>query len=99
MVPWGLDVTWEPNAAEAVLANDDSGTVVLALKPRTDDPDDRCVVLRWRGAEWHSWGAPNDEAIAGHPFWAHGLRDVRWGGVGRCGTPPARACATRRGRR
>lgn len=72
---------WDPNAAEAVLLSDEFGVVVLALKAHSDDPDKRCVVLKWQGAQWCSWGEPNDEARSGHPLWASGLGDVLWGGV------------------
>lgn len=81
VVPWEEDLRWEPNAAEAVLLTDEFGTVVLAMRAHLDDPDDRCVVLRWEGVRWNAWGAPNDEARWGHPLWSKGLGEILWSGV------------------
>lgn len=75
-----LGVIWEPNAPEAILLADDFGRTVLALKPRWDDPDQRCVVVVWSGTRSVQRGGPNDEAISGHRLWRKGLDQVLWAG-------------------
>lgn len=76
-----LGVIWDPNAPEALLLSDDFGKSVLALKPRHDDPDRRCVVLVWSGTRSACLADPNDEAISGHRLYGSGLSDVLWAGV------------------
>jgi hypothetical protein len=62
------------------LLADDFGRTVLALKPRWDDPDQRCVVIVWTGTRSARLGDPNDEAISGHRLWRKGLDAVLWAG-------------------
>jgi hypothetical protein len=81
VVESGIRITWEPNAPNAVMVCDDSGQTALALVAHRDDPDQRNMVLVWRGVEYAALGAPNDEAISGHPLWQAGLGDVRWLGL------------------
>ncbi|MDO9439907.1 MAG: hypothetical protein Q7T73_03360 [Beijerinckiaceae bacterium] len=63
------------------MISDDSGRTALALRAHPNDVDQRTLVLVWRRVEFASMGAPNDEAISGHPLWPHGLDDVRWIGL------------------
>ena len=63
------------------MLGDEFGCTVLALRRHRDDPDHRCVVLRWDGTSWASSAIPNDEARSGHPLWARGLADILWGGM------------------
>jgi len=81
VVESGIRTEWEPNAPDAVLISDDSGRTALAVRAHPDDPDKQNVVLLWRGVEFAALGAPNDEAIAGHPLWPAGLGEVRWLGL------------------
>ncbi len=53
---------------------------MLALKPRWDDPDQRCVVVVWNGTHSAQLGGPNDESISGHRLWSKGLDGVLWAG-------------------
>ncbi len=76
-----LGVTWEPNAPDAILLSADLGTSTLALRAHPNDPDRRCVVLKWTGCRYASMAPPNDEAISGHRLWIKGLRDVHWSGI------------------
>lgn len=81
VVPWDLDVVWEPNVPDAVLLSTENGSTALALNPRWDDESDGCVVLTW-GSIWASIGQPNDEARPGHRLYEAGLSDLSaWGGV------------------
>src|SRR5690349_19464993 len=77
----GIRVRWEPNAPAAVLLSDDSGRTALALRAHPDDADQRNLVCVWRRVEFAALGAPNDEAISGHPLWSVGLGDVEWLGL------------------
>jgi hypothetical protein len=43
----GVDVTWDPNAPDAVLFADDFGRGALALRAHPDDSDQRTGVLRF----------------------------------------------------
>lgn len=74
-------VRWEPNAPEAVLISADSGRCVLALNAHPDDGDQRCVVFTWSGTHSATMSNPNDEPLAGHRLYAHGLAELRWIGV------------------
>lgn len=75
-------MTWAPNGAEAVLISNDSARAVFALDyDSIRDQDRRAVVLRWEGCYYSKLGAPNDEAIPGHPLYGLGLRGVLWAGV------------------
>ena len=76
-----LGVVWDPNAPEAILASNDLGRTVLALNPRNDDVDQRCVVLVWTGtARSARLSDPNDEAISGHRIHREGLNGLLWAG-------------------
>jgi hypothetical protein len=75
-----LGVVWDPNAPEAILASNDRGRAVLALNPRHDDEDQRCVVLLWTGTRSARLSDPNDEAISGHRLYRKGLAAVVWSG-------------------
>lgn len=81
VVESGIRIKWEPNAPGAVMISDDSGRTALALRAHPDDPDQQSIVLVWRGVEFAAFGAPNDEAISGHPLWPPGLAEVRWLGL------------------
>ena len=71
-----LDVSWEPNAPEAVLAKDDLGRACLAVMPHFEDGDERPVVLVWEGCAAAEMGPPNDEALHRHPLYDSGLRGL-----------------------
>jgi hypothetical protein len=77
----GESLQWEPNAPEAVLVSDDEGRAALAVRAHPDDPDQRCVVLRWDFAIVSTLGAPNDEGLHEHRLFEKGLRDLLWLGV------------------
>lgn len=79
--PLDLGVEWEPNAPNAVLLFTDVGPSVLALEAHPNDPDERCVVVKWTGCRYASMTPPNDEAISGHRLWKKGLQDRLWSGV------------------
>jgi hypothetical protein len=83
-----LDVPlrWEPNAPEAFLVSDDMGRGALAQRAHPDDPDRRCVVLRWDVVRYALMGPPNDEALHQHRLYDAGLKDVMWVGVVRDST-------------
>jgi hypothetical protein len=81
VVESGIRIRWEPNAPDAVMVSDDSGRAALALRAHPDDVDQRNLVLLWRRVEFAALGAPNDEALSGHPLWSAGLGDVRWLGL------------------
>lgn len=75
-----VPVTWEPNAPEAVLLSDDMGRGAWGQRAHPDDPDRRCVVLRWDGVIYALTGPPNDEGRNQHRLYAAGLGDI-WLGV------------------
>jgi hypothetical protein len=75
-----LGVRWEPNAPAAVLVAHDDGGARLELRAHRADPDQRSVVLTWRGCRSTRMEAPNDEAIGGHPLFRVGLGHVLWAG-------------------
>jgi hypothetical protein len=72
---------WEPNAPGAVLVSDDFGRAALAQKAHPDDPDQRCVVLRWDMVILAQLAPPNDEGRHEHRLYDVGLRDLLWLGV------------------
>lgn len=73
-----VGVVWDPNAPRAVLISDDSGRTALALSPRSDDSDQRAVVLMWSESIYNVMGIPNDEAVSGHRLYGKGLENVPW---------------------
>ena len=77
----GYPLRWEPNAPEAFLTSDDIGRGALALRAHPDDPDQRCVVLRWDVVSFALMGPPNDEALNQHRLYEAGLKDVDWLGI------------------
>jgi hypothetical protein len=77
----GVPLRWEPNAPDAFLASDDMGGGALAQRAHPDDPDQRCVVLRWDVVSYALMGPPNDEARNQHRLYGAGLKDVDWLGV------------------
>lgn len=77
---------WEPNAPEAFLVSDDVGRGALAQRAHPDDPDQRCVVLRWDVVRYALMSPPNDEALDQHRLYDAGLNDVLWLGVVRDST-------------
>lgn len=77
----GVDVTWDPNAPDAVLLSDDFGRGALALRAHPDDPDERTVILRFDLVIYALMTPPNDEARFHHPLYALGLEDLMWLGV------------------
>ena len=70
-----------PNVPDAFLVSDDMGRGALAQRAHPDDPDQRCVVLRWDGVSYALMGPPNDEARDQHRLYQAGLTDVNWLGV------------------
>ncbi|MGD8869422.1 MAG: hypothetical protein PVI01_17515 [Gemmatimonadales bacterium] len=48
------------------------GTYVRAVSP--DSPDEPIAIVTFKGPYCHLFGPPNDEAFAGHPLAARGLR-------------------------
>jgi hypothetical protein len=58
----GVPLRWEPNAPDAFLVSDDMARGALAQRAHPDDPDQRCVVLRWDVVSYALMGPPNDEA-------------------------------------
>jgi hypothetical protein len=77
----GVPLRWEPNAPDAFLVSDDMGRGALAQRAHPDDPDQRCVVLRWDVVSYALMGPPNDEARNQHRLYEAGLKDVDWLGV------------------
>lgn len=73
-----LDVRWEPNAPDAVLARSDRGGATLALRAHPDDDDQRTVILSWTGCVAAVDGPYNDEARHRHPLYGIGLMGVLW---------------------
>ncbi|BBH16755.1 hypothetical protein Back2_10420 [Nocardioides baekrokdamisoli] len=81
VVPSGINIEWDPNVPDAVMVSNDFGVTALAVAAHPSDSDERNVVLLWRGVAYSTFGAPNDEALAGHPLWDAGLRTVLWLGL------------------
>lgn len=77
----GVDVTWDPNAPDAVLISDDSGRGALALRAHPSDSDQRTVVLRFDLVVYSVMTPPNDEALNHHPLYDRGLKGLLWLGV------------------
>lgn len=77
----GVALRWEPNAPDAFLVSDDMGRGSLAQRAHPDDPDRRCVVLRWDVVRYALMGPPNDESRNQHRLYEAGLKDVDWLGV------------------
>src|SRR5882757_4937249 len=76
------DLQFDPNVPNVRLIVSDDGGVLLRLAPHPSDPDRRDVELRWFDVAATAYSARlNDEAIHGHPLWAHGLSSVSWAGV------------------
>ena len=78
VVAVNLGVVWEPNAPDAVLVASDHGETTLRVRARSDDVDQRDVVVAWQRPRMSSIGWPNDEASNGHRLWDRGLKDVLW---------------------
>lgn len=57
------------------------GRSALAQRAHPDDPDQRCVVLRWDAVSYALMGPPNDEALNRHRLYEAGLKDVLWLGI------------------
>lgn len=85
VIPYDLVLTgefgWEPNAPEAVLVCDDFARAALAQRAHPNDPDQRCVVLRWDMVIHAQLTPPNDEGRHEHRLYDVGLRDLLWIGV------------------
>jgi hypothetical protein len=58
----------------------DDAWAKLTLLPHMDDDDTRRIALEWHGCVAARMEIPNDEAIAGHPLYRSGLREVLWAG-------------------
>src|SRR5215467_8335499 len=54
------------------------GRGALAQRAHSDDPDQRCVVLRWGVVSYALMGPPNDEARNQHRLYEAGMKDVEW---------------------
>jgi hypothetical protein len=80
VVPVFEGLTWEPNAPDAVLIQNDWGTACLGLNAHFSDTDTRAVVMVWSGCHRAVMGSPNDEAVHVHRLADAGLRTVRWAG-------------------
>lgn len=78
VVPIDVLTDWSMDEPHAVLRSDDAGTTALALAAHRDDPDQRCVVLVWRGS---CWASLRHGPVSVHPLYEHGLRDVRGVGI------------------
>src|SRR5580765_96385 len=76
-----IEFGWEPNAPDAVLFCDDFGRAALAQRAHPDDPDQRCVVLRWDMVIHAQLTPPNDEGRQEHRLYDAGVRDLLWLGV------------------
>lgn len=61
--------------------SDDRGRGALAQRVHPDDPDQRCVVLRWDVVSYALMGLPNDEGRNRHRLYEAGLKDIDWLGV------------------
>lgn len=72
---------WDPNAPEAFMVSDDMGRGALGQRAHPEDPDQRCVVLRWDVVRYALMGPPNDEAMHQHRLYESGLKDILWLGV------------------
>jgi hypothetical protein len=60
---------------------DDFSRAALAQRSHPDDPDQRCVVLRWDLVVHAQMGPPNDEARHLHRLYDVGLRELLWIGI------------------
>ena len=74
-----IGVVWNPNSEHAVLVTTEMGETRLRLRARSDDPDQRTVVIAWHGSLAARMEPPNDEARSGHRHHA-GLSGVLWMG-------------------
>jgi hypothetical protein len=72
---------WEPNVPEAFFVSDDGGRGALAQRAHPDDPDQRCVVLRWDVVHYALMSPPNDEGRRLHRLYEVGLKELDWLGV------------------
>ncbi len=82
----GVDITWEPNAPDAVLISDDLGRGALALRAHPGDSDQRTVVLRFDLVIYSVMSPVSDEALNHHALYDRGLMGLRWLGVVRDST-------------
>ena len=80
VVPALPDVVWNPNVEAGVLIVAENGNATLSLLARSDDPNQRTVVLTFSGVRAARMEPPNDEAISGHRLYDKGLREVLWVG-------------------
>jgi hypothetical protein len=77
----GEPLRWDPNVPEAFFVSDDRGRGALAQRAHPDDPDQRCVVLRWDVVHYALMSPPNDEGRHLHRLYEVGLKDVDWLGL------------------
>lgn len=77
----GVDITWEPNAPDAILISDDFGRGALGLRAHPSDSDQRTVVLRFDLVIYSLMAPPNGEALHHHPLYDRGLEGLLWLGV------------------
>ena len=61
---------------DAFLVSGRHGRGARAERAHPDDPDQRCVVLRWDVVSYALMGPPNDEARNQHRLYEAGLKDV-----------------------
>lgn len=85
VVPVDVMARYDAIAPAAVLVGPRDGMVVLAVAPHQDDPDQRCVVLRWDGAK-SAVMADARTPLSRHRLYERGLQDVAWVGVVRDST-------------
>ena len=69
-----VGVEWDPNGPYVLITG--GYGAVLALIAYTDDPNQHCVVLRWKYAIAVALEPPNDEAITGHRLYDRGLSEI-----------------------
>jgi hypothetical protein len=62
----------ETGAPEPIVVADELAVVVSYVTENSSDPPTFCSV-RFHLAHTHLFGAPNDEALEGHPLWNRGL--------------------------
>lgn len=80
VVPLDVMARWDAVAPRAEVVGPDDGRAALAVAPHPDDPDQRCVVLLWTGAQSITQSDPHTP-LSRHRLADRGLRDVAWVGV------------------
>jgi hypothetical protein len=65
----------EPGAPEPIVIADEQAVVLCYVTEyqETENLSPKICAIRFHLAHVHLFGAPNDEALEGHPLWNHGL--------------------------